>query len=89
MVPPPVGKDNFDIEKETVNKNFTRVIQEIAQNMNMPKSSIIDIFNALGGPSFSKKNLFCDKTCCDGVHPVDAGYQEMAKTIYKAIFERN
>ena len=86
MIPPPVERDNFFISKLTVNQNFVRVINEIAKDMNIDKAHVIDIFNAMGGSSFSKKDLFCDKTCCDGVHPVDAGYKVLAQTVYNALF---
>lgn len=87
MVPPPAERDNFDINKNTVNNEFPRIIKEIAQEMNVPKTNVIDVFTSMGGLKINK-SLFCDKTCCDGVHPVDAGYKVLAQTVYKALFER-
>ena len=55
--------------------------------MNVPKTNVIDVFTSMGGLKINK-SLFCDKTCCDGVHPVDAGYKVLAQTVYKALFER-
>ena len=41
---------------------------------------IVDMFGAMGGYNMSLQNL-----TCDGVHPVQAGYQLMANTLYTAL----
>lgn len=39
-------------------------------------SQVIDIFAALGGANLTQPNI-----TCDGCHPVDAGYIEIAQTM--------
>jgi len=41
-----------------------------------PRPQVIDIFAALGGSNLTQPNI-----TCDGCHPVDAGYIEIAQTM--------
>ena len=92
MIPPPIEHDNFYINKTIINVDMPKIIPEIAELLDIPKQNVIDLFSAMGGAQFKNPPLFCNKkdktSCCDGVHPVDAGYKVLAETVYKALFER-
>jgi lysophospholipase L1-like esterase len=79
MIPPPAYAQHWGISKHVVNEVFPGLIPKINQENALPFPPI-DIFNAMGGASLSKSNLFGD-----GIHPNAAGYKILAATVYQAL----
>ena len=47
---------------------------------------MVDAFNRMGGKNKERFELFCNAIGCDGCHPTDLGYTEIAALIYKELF---
>eukprot|EP00049_Salpingoeca_infusionum_P012146 m.219161 g.219161 ORF g.219161 m.219161 type:complete len:231 (+) comp15109_c1_seq1:75-767(+) len=78
-VPPPLyPPDPYDMMPTVINGVFPTLLREIASVNQL--GPVIDTFSALGGASLSQPNI-----TCDGCHPVDKGYAEMAKVFASAI----
>mmetsp|Transcript_6088 Transcript_6088/g.17615 ORF Transcript_6088/g.17615 Transcript_6088/m.17615 type:complete len:584 (-) Transcript_6088:229-1980(-) len=65
--------------KAVVNDIFPTLVPQIAQNMCLPTTPI-PVFEALGGRSLSRPDLFPD-----GCHPNDDGYLLLAHTVLAAL----
>jgi acyl-CoA thioesterase-1 len=80
MVPPPLYPPNpYMMNKTVINDVFPILIRKIASETGA-EPQVIDIFNALGGANLTQPNI-----TCDGCHPRDAGYVEIAQTIAKTL----
>ena len=89
MIPPPEYREDnrFKINQTIINDRLPVIIPKIAGQFYLGESNIINIFDALGGKKLESPDYFCNDVCCDGTHPVDAGYNKISKTIYKKLFE--
>jgi len=79
MTPPPLyPPDPYDMNQTVINVLFPVLIPSIAKSAG--NVSVIDVFDALGGANLTQPGI-----TCDGCHPVDKGYVEIATTMYTAI----
>jgi hypothetical protein len=78
MTPPPVyAPYHFSVDPKQVDR-LGQLTTRIAVDTGLAPP--IDLFNPLGGEAKTGGHLFCD-----GVHPVDAGYQIIADTVHEAL----
>lgn len=80
LIPPPEynAENRFKINQEIVNNHLPLIIPKIAAQFNYGEANIINVFDALGGKNLDSPENFCSDVCCDGTHPVDAGYIKMS-----------
>lgn len=57
-----------------------KLIKQLAQELNIPSSRVIDIHAVLSGPYNEKKSF-----SKDGVHPNDKGYSVIAHVVENAL----
>ena len=89
--PPPMYRAVYEIQPEIVNTKLPAIIPLIA---NMTSTTVIDIFQWLGGSKLTKPHLFLNESKPlrwpnDGCHPNDAGYKAIARVIAKNILGPN
>eukprot|EP00873_Tetraselmis_striata_P014859 jgi/Tetstr1/435123/TSEL_024091.t1 len=82
MTPPPVYKPyHFRVDPKTVGA-LGKLTTHVAHVTGLEPP--IDLFTPLGGEARKYGHLFCD-----GVHPVDAGYEVIADAVHEALIESN
>ena len=80
MQPTPLYRPNvYDMNQTVINFVLPRLLPTVMQ-ASAAEPVIIDLFNALGGAGLTQPNI-----TCDGCHPHQAGYVEMASAIYKVL----
>eukprot|EP01116_Phalansterium_solitarium_P021914 TRINITY_DN7034_c0_g2_i1.p1 TRINITY_DN7034_c0_g2~~TRINITY_DN7034_c0_g2_i1.p1 ORF type:complete len:223 (+),score=45.89 TRINITY_DN7034_c0_g2_i1:215-883(+) len=78
MIPPPLYPPfPYNMSSTVINQIFPQMIPKLAAQTNV---GVIDVFDALGGANLTQPGI-----TCDGCHPVDKGYMEIAATMYKVI----
>ena len=80
MRPTPIYVPFFSDMNATVTNVVLGDLLPRAVAASAAERTIIDMFGAMGGHDMSLQNL-----TCDGVHPVEAGYQLMANALYTAL----
>lgn len=80
LSPPPLYKDGVYNMNQTVINTVLRHILPQVVHASPAQPVIIDVFEALGGQSLSQPNI-----TCDGCHPNDDGYNEIALAIYNVL----
>lgn len=71
--------DPFEMSPKVINTIFPSLIPRIAA-AGPAGTGVIDVFNALGGVNLTQPNI-----TCDGCHPVQQGYVEIAQTFFNAL----
>ena len=69
-----------------INTDLHEYVREIAKLENIPDNHIVDGFNEMGGPEKKRFELFCNGQACDGCHPTNAGYLQLASVVYRHLF---
>lgn len=78
MIPPPLyPPDPYDMNSTVINGVLPKLLPEIAAQGG---AGVIDVFDALGGANLTQPGI-----TCDGCHPVDKGYIEIANLMYKTL----
>lgn len=79
MIPPPLYPPNpYDMNSTVINSEFPVLLRQIASQAGV--AGVIDVFNALGGANLTQPGI-----TCDGCHPVDKGYIEIAQAMYDVL----
>ena len=81
MQPTPLYAQNLFGQMNQTVTNFVlpRLLPTVAA-ASAAEPQVIDLFNALGGANLTQPNI-----TCDGCHPHQAGYVEMAAAIYAVL----
>ena len=85
IIPIPAYNETWEIQKKVVNGRFPVLIPEIAQELELPLTHVIDLFTKMGGYSQTYKEGYCNELNCDGIHPDANGERDMADEVYKRI----
>ena len=79
MQPTPLYRQVYDMNATVINFVLPRLLPTIMAATPV-EPQIIDLFTALGGANLTQPNI-----TCDGCHPRQPGYVEMANTIYAVL----
>ena len=90
MIPPPsYWLTMYDIRQDLTNDVFPKLIPQLAHEVGIDDSHIIDIngmFRRKMDAQDSKiDGLFCSPRVCDGIHPTRKGERMMAEEVYRKI----
>eukprot|EP00047_Mylnosiga_fluctuans_P013151 m.29766 g.29766 ORF g.29766 m.29766 type:complete len:232 (-) comp4695_c0_seq1:74-769(-) len=81
MSPPPLYPPfPFSMNKTVINYVIPSVILPAIAKQSAAEPLVIDLFDALGGAGLTQPGI-----TCDGCHPVDKGYEEMAQAMFKVL----
>ena len=83
---PPLYKHYAGMNQTLINTDLHEYVRETAKLEKISDAHLVDAFNRMGGKDKERFELFCNGIGCDGCHPTDVGYTEMAALIYNNLF---
>lgn len=86
MTSMPLYKQYSGMNMTAINNDLHKYVREIAELESIPEGHLIDSFTEMGGKDQKRFELFCSGQGCDGCHPNDEGYSEIASIVYRNIF---
>ena len=86
MVPPPLYQNGlWSMNQTIINDILPDLIPKIAKELGQ-EDNVISIFEAMGGKDLDAWQYLCNGQSCDGCHPNDAGYSQLASIVYRHLF---
>ena len=85
IIPIPAYEETWTIQKKVVNGRFPVLIPEIALELSLPPTHIIDLFTKMGGYDLTYIDGYCNEIHCDAIHPNKKGKSDVANEVYKRI----
>lgn len=88
VLPGQQNKGKGLIEKEVLDVLNERDFAAAIKAGSMKALKMIDVFDQMGGAALNRYQWWCDRQCCDTVHPNDAGHSVLAAAVYASLFNK-